>query len=138
MPIPHDPDLWAPDVYHQEQPPSSLDAKIRGPSVGILRSEDCEGPILDTSTQNTLVEGERDEMVGGNGEALCSDRAELIERIKRGESPTWVPNQAVSRLWTVHWGFLLDIEDPISLGERLFALIRLLFVVTTMNPRARC
>ena len=31
-----------------------------------------------------------------HGEALCSDRAELIERLKRGESPTWVPNQSVS------------------------------------------
>ena len=34
--------------------------------------------------------------VGHNGEALCTDRAELIERLKRGESPTWVPNRAVS------------------------------------------
>ena len=25
---------------------------------------------------------------------LCTDRSELIARIKRGESPTWVPNQA--------------------------------------------
>ena len=26
---------------------------------------------------------------------ICTDRAELIERIKRGESPTWVPNPTI-------------------------------------------
>ena len=40
---------------------------------------------------------EKEGRVGNKGEAVCSDRAELMERIKRGESPTWVPNQAVSR-----------------------------------------
>lgn len=29
------------------------------------------------------------------GTVHTSDRGELIERIKRGESPTWVPNPAV-------------------------------------------
>lgn len=28
--------------------------------------------------------------------AICSNRAELMERLKRGESPTWVPTQSVS------------------------------------------
>ena len=54
--------------------------------------------------------------VGNNGEALCTDRAELIERLKRGESPTWVPNQAVS-------GFCLSIhifnEDVGPLEKRV-------------------
>lgn len=31
------------------------------------------------------------------GGAVTSDRAELIERIKRGESPTWVPKQPVRK-----------------------------------------
>ena len=42
------------------------------------------------------MEQEKAAGVGNNGEALCTDRAELIERLKRGESPTWVPNRAVS------------------------------------------
>ena len=42
------------------------------------------------------MEQEQATGVGNKGEALCSDRAELIERLKRGESPTWVPNRAVS------------------------------------------
>lgn len=29
--------------------------------------------------------------------AVTSNRAELIERIKRGESPTWVPKQSVRK-----------------------------------------
>ncbi|KAL9096545.1 MAG: hypothetical protein Q9163_006427 [Psora crenata] len=31
------------------------------------------------------------------GRPVCTDRAELIERIKRGESPTWLPNPDLRR-----------------------------------------
>lgn len=30
-----------------------------------------------------------------SGEAFCSNRAELIERLKKGEAPQWIPNQSV-------------------------------------------
>ncbi|RYO92714.1 hypothetical protein DL764_008090 [Monosporascus ibericus] len=49
-----------------------------------LRTEFCEGPAPESPAPRTL-EHER--------AAPCSNRAELIERLKKGESPTWVPNR---------------------------------------------
>lgn len=46
---------------------------------------------MDEFTLQTENEGR----ISNGGEAVCSDRAELMERIKRGESPTWIPNQAL-------------------------------------------
>ncbi|KAK3176548.1 hypothetical protein OEA41_007871 [Lepraria neglecta] len=94
MPVPQEPDQWVSEPYQKQQLPS-LDANMRRPSVESIRTEDCEGPIPDISIEDIPVEQERDGTVGNNGAALCSDRAELIERIKKGESPTWVPNQAL-------------------------------------------
>ena len=68
------------------------------------------------------MDQEKAAAVGNNGEALCTDRAELIERLKRGESPTWVPNRAVS-------GFCLPIhifsEDrgPLEKRDTLHSLV---------------
>lgn len=53
-----------------------------------IRTELCEGPIPDSPPKAVTPEKE-------SGNAV-SDRAELIERLKRGESPTWVPNRHVS------------------------------------------
>ncbi len=44
-----------------------------------------------------------------------SDREELMERIKRGESPTWVPSRAVSKLLGQH-GLVLH-RPLLSLSE---------------------
>ena len=53
-----------------------------------IRTELCEGPIPDSPPKAaTTPEQAVDNAV--------SDRAELIERLKRGESPTWVPNRHV-------------------------------------------
>lgn len=95
MPIPEDPDEQ-PSKPYQDAASSSFGFDMRRRSEESIRTEYCDGPI-----QSTLVEdpglGEEEGSNGdGLGEALCSDRAELIERIKRGESPTWVPNEAVS------------------------------------------
>ena len=95
MPIPHDPGQWASEVYKKEHPPSPTPI-MRRPSEESIRTEDCEGPISDTPMEEAPIEQENPAGVGNNGEALCTDRAELIERLKRGESPTWVPNRAVS------------------------------------------
>lgn len=51
-----------------------------------LRTEFCEGPV---------PESPRPETPEQEGSPTCSDRAELIERLKKGESPTWVPNRFV-------------------------------------------
>lgn len=62
-----------------------------------IRTELCEGPVLDSP------EDERQFPTAGlmsnfkfpvNG---TSDRVELIERLKRGESPTWLPNRNVRK-----------------------------------------
>ncbi|UKZ60179.1 uncharacterized protein TrAtP1_001464 [Trichoderma atroviride] len=51
-----------------------------------LRLELCEGPIPDSPEA-------RPSIPKSDEETRISDRAELIQRLKRGESPTWVPNR---------------------------------------------
>lgn len=61
-----------------------------------IRTELCEGPISDspndheTNTSDVLELKIPPELSQG-----VSDRVELIERLKRGESPTWLPNRHV-------------------------------------------
>ena len=55
-----------------------------------IRTELCEGPVPDSPARPMTPEQ--------FAPTTCSDRAELIERLKRGESPTWVPNRHVSPL----------------------------------------
>ena len=62
-----------------------------------IRTEDCDGPIQDPLEMGEDSQ-ERDDGSATSGETFCTDRAELMERIKRGESPTWVPNKAVSHI----------------------------------------
>jgi len=61
-----------------------------------IRTELCEGPVLESTRHhegNSLEDEIRDERESSQG---VSSRVELIERLKRGESPTWVPNRHVS------------------------------------------
>jgi hypothetical protein len=57
-----------------------------------IQTELCEGPIPDSPLPKIPEKAVLD---------AVSDRAELIERLKRGESPTWVPNRHVCplRVW---------------------------------------
>ncbi|GJC77941.1 uncharacterized protein ColLi_00779 [Colletotrichum liriopes] len=57
---------------------------LRRLSEESIRTELCEGPILESPRPSTPE---------SDAAAVTSDRAELIERLKRGESPTWVPNR---------------------------------------------
>jgi Domain of unknown function (DUF4210)/Chromosome segregation during meiosis len=76
--------------------PPTAEAMRRKASEESIRTELCEGPIPDSpsygaSPQNVAkVESVRDASRG------VSNRVELIERLKRGESPTWVPTRHVS------------------------------------------
>ncbi|TPX15087.1 uncharacterized protein E0L32_004917 [Thyridium curvatum] len=70
--------------------PSSDNLLARKVSEESVRTDLCEGPIPDSPVPRTP---ERD-MANA-----CSDRAELIERLKRGESPTWVPNRHLESLF---------------------------------------
>ncbi|OHF01480.1 hypothetical protein CORC01_03236 [Colletotrichum orchidophilum] len=53
-----------------------------------IRTELCEGPVVDSPTRPSTPESD-------TAAAVTSDRAELIERLKRGESPTWIPSRRV-------------------------------------------
>lgn len=60
-----------------------------------IRTELCEGPLLDPPEEG------RQSPVGTLDTSLdfpihaTSDRIELISRLKKGESPTWLPNRNV-------------------------------------------
>ena len=69
---------------------------MRRRSEESIRTEDCEGPVPDTSMEDVPTTEEDAAAGNSNGEAICSNRAELIERLKKGESPQWIPNQSVS------------------------------------------
>ncbi|KAI1770840.1 hypothetical protein F4818DRAFT_431199 [Hypoxylon cercidicola] len=70
-----------PDGFQQD----GLRRKLSEESI---RTELCEGPIPDSPTPRTP---ERE---------TCSDRSELIERLKRGESPTWRPSRHFESIWS--------------------------------------
>ncbi|MCJ1468235.1 hypothetical protein MMC07_006863 [Pseudocyphellaria aurata] len=65
---------------------------LRKLSEESIRTEFCDGPI-DSPTWIPLSQPEKEPMGHKEGGTCTSDRAELMERIKRGESPTWVPKQ---------------------------------------------
>lgn len=67
-----------------EQP--ILPSLTRKLSEESIRTELCEGPILESPRPSTPE---------SDAAAVTSDRAELIERLKKGESPTWIPNRHV-------------------------------------------
>ena len=67
-----------------------------------IRTEFCDGPLPDPPSwdleENQHGGQESDGPAAQARGGVCtSDRNELMERIKRGESPTWVPSQTVSR-----------------------------------------
>ncbi|KAK5660414.1 hypothetical protein OQA88_12957 [Cercophora sp. LCS_1] len=66
----------------------SLSRRISEESI---RTELCEGPIPDSPPKPATPEQAVNNAV--------SDRAELIERLKRGESPTWIPNRHFESLF---------------------------------------
>lgn len=100
MPVFHDPDLRL--AKAREDREAALDedfprAVMRKPSEESIRTEFCDGPEPEVPAWIAALEDEATIMAGKENGARTSDRAELIERIKRGESPTWVPNRAVSK-----------------------------------------
>lgn len=98
MPVYQYPDEHFSKALKQEHLPQ-YHANLRKLSEESIRTEFCDGPIPDAPKEDGISQTGTEGRASNNGEAVCSDRAELIERIKRGESPTWIPNQAVSRGW---------------------------------------
>ncbi|KAK3323522.1 hypothetical protein B0T19DRAFT_359566 [Cercophora scortea] len=60
-----------------------------------IRTELCEGPMPDSPPSQQLRPTTPPEQ---HFSSIVSDRAELIERLKRGESPTWVPRSQLESL----------------------------------------
>ena len=58
-----------------------------------------------------------------HGGPLCTDRAELIERIKRGESPTWVPNPALRQEYLKANGLSITRSPPRELKPKPIPLL---------------
>lgn len=69
------------------------DAELRR-SEESIRTEFCEGLVAEESKNVTLDAFDVPKLALGRGSEV-SDREELMHRIKRGESPTWVPNRKV-------------------------------------------
>lgn len=83
-------------LAHQHSATNNNNLRYR-PSEESIRTELCEGPLLaEAGEDEHVTSSPRPESAA----PLCvttatSDRAELIERLKRGESPTWVPTRRV-------------------------------------------
>ena len=97
MPIPQNPD-WHPLKAYATDEHSVYHADMRRQSEESIRTQDCDGPVPEVSMKDAPAEPGKHSNENQK-ENVCTSRAELIERIKRGESPTWVPNQAVSCIW---------------------------------------
>ncbi|KAL8751672.1 MAG: hypothetical protein Q9184_005999 [Pyrenodesmia sp. 2 TL-2023] len=106
MPIFQDPERFFPQVAKLSETVllKSLKSKVSKKSV---RTEFCDGPLSDAPPWATVGNedvGYKDEGRGCGQNGVCtSDRNELIERIKRGESPTWIPSQTGSILAAHSW-----------------------------------
>lgn len=98
MPIFADPERRLSTATKEPEPTqlSTMDRKLSEESI---RTEFCDGPLPDTPPWDTSPRQDKDSLTENMLETRTSNRAELIERIKRGESPTWVPNQAVRTIW---------------------------------------
>ncbi|KAI3332500.1 hypothetical protein HD806DRAFT_519223 [Xylariaceae sp. AK1471] len=82
----------APDQLHRNLQSHGDRLLSRKLSEESIRTELCEGPILDSPPAQTPEDN--------NSEATCTDRADLIERLKRGESPTWIPHRHFGSIWS--------------------------------------
>lgn len=98
MPIFQDPDLRLANDKEQKEaskkaPTSSL--PTRRPSEESIRTEFCDGPEPEVPQWITALEDQAIAIGGTDQATSTGDRAELIKRIKSGESPTWLPSEAV-------------------------------------------
>ncbi|KAL6353360.1 hypothetical protein LRP88_13852 [Fusarium phalaenopsidis] len=85
--------------HHEPVEPAPIDVptqNLRRLSEESIRTELCEGPIPDSPPRSGTPK--RSE----SGEAAISDRAALIERLKRAQSPTWIPNRHLGSILQHH------------------------------------
>lgn len=102
MPIFQDEEL-GPDPGPPTQPtkPSRPTTPIESIPMGrklseeSIRTELCEGPVFDTPEEPFKASSHTSDTAFAFQFHGTSDRKELIERLKRGESPTWLSNRNV-------------------------------------------
>lgn len=76
--------------------PSPTLSFARRVSEESIRTEFCEGLLPDSPSDAILTSsGSPNADPDLETSQATSDRLELIERLKRGESPTWIPNRHV-------------------------------------------
>lgn len=100
MPVFHDPDLRLASDKEEKGAPDeapSLLATMRRPSEESIRTEFCDGPEPEVPRWITALESQATVIDGKEQATSTNDRAELIKRIKSGESPTWVPSEALKQ-----------------------------------------
>ena len=95
MPMLHDIDQSYNDFQKRSESGIS-DVIMRKPSEESIRTEFCDGPLFEESAVELVPPLQEDESLYRTERRETSDRAELIERIKRGEKPNWVPSRKVS------------------------------------------
>lgn len=71
---------------------------MRRSSKDSIRTEFCDGSVPDADGK-VILPLENVVAAISDTKLETSDRAELIERIKRGESPTWIPTGTVSQIF---------------------------------------
>ncbi|MCJ1338292.1 hypothetical protein MMC09_003578 [Bachmanniomyces sp. S44760] len=87
---------------------------MRKTSEESIRTEFCDGPLMDDQNEG-LQSTQDDEQPLQPLNVQVSDRGELIERLKRGESPTWVPNRNVEESFKSAKERLVDTWNPRSI-----------------------
>ncbi|KAI1079507.1 hypothetical protein F5B20DRAFT_543789 [Whalleya microplaca] len=112
-----------PDQFQHDMPTPPNVALARKQSEESIRTELCEGPISESLPPRTP---ERDHLSD-----TCSDRAELIERLKRGESPTWIPNRHLESIWNQ------EPTSPTRSPKRANATSPTLLPPPTITPEKR-
>lgn len=110
-----------PDSFHDDFPPPVSTTTMQAPTTAAsslnhrtsdesIRTDLCEGPVPDDHQQEPPLQSRMPqpelELV-----KTTSDRAELIERLKRGESPTWV---AMRKVW-----FLFPCIAPLGRTKQM-------------------
>jgi hypothetical protein len=86
------------DNHESIEPAAPIEVEVTPPAPTLrrlseesIRTELCEGPIFESPPQSNTNSPERTD----GAENGISDRASLIERLKRAQSPTWIPNRHV-------------------------------------------
>ncbi|KAI6759244.1 hypothetical protein HG530_009924 [Fusarium avenaceum] len=95
----------------EPQPPLNVTSpSLRRLSEESIRTELCEGPLLDSPPQSNSPD-----RIDGAENAI-SDRASLIERLKRAQSPNWIPNRHLDSI-IQHHAPASEIRRPQSPSE---------------------